>query len=194
MYDGLDFSLFKDRKINAVLSILLTLYLTVSSVNIFFQGDVLWSLYAIAIIVLVFIPTAVLRDIEAMPPFEILLLLAVPFTIKGLEIGFVASRTLGYLSAAAVALLILTELDTHTSFNASPKFSLYLVVIFTIALSGFWALARWIANIQLGTAFEVTNAEIMWEFASAALAGIVSGALFGSYFRERDKELVRDEA
>ena len=129
-----------------------------------------------------------------MPPFEILLILAIPFTIKGMEVGLVANRTLNYLSAAAVALLLFTELDTHTSFNTSSRFAVYLVSIFTIALAGFWALGRWLAHIHLGFAFTTTEHQLMWEFTSAALAGAVSGKIFGSYFNERDEELELNEA
>jgi hypothetical protein len=189
MFQGFDLSFLRERKVNAALSILFTLYLTVSSANIFFDGNLTWSLYAVAIVLLVFIPTVAFRDIEAMPPFEILLLLAIPFTVKGLEIGFIASRTLNYVSAAAVALLLFSELDTHTSFSTSPKFAVYLIAILTIAMSGFWALGQWLAHVHFGMPFNATEHDLMWEFASAAGSGIVSGKIFGRYFNQRDEEL-----
>lgn len=124
-----------------------------------------------------------------MVPFEVIFLLAVPFTLKGIEFGFLAAHTLNYISASAVALLIIVELDTFTSFKTNYWFSVYLIMLTTAATAGFWAVIRWTSDIYLGTELIVSESLLMWEFAGATFAGLLTGKIFGLYFRERDRRV-----
>lgn len=178
-----------DRKRNAFFSIVVSIYLAVNSFNIFLDGNLTWSMYAISVVALVFVPPVLLKDRTALPPFEILVYLAIPFTIQGLELGFIASHTLNYLSAAGIALLLVSELDTFTSFKTTPGFAVILVSMATVAIAGFWAVGRWLSNIYLGTQIKITEYLLMWEFAAALLAGILAGKIFGFYFRRKDRRL-----
>ena len=186
-------SLFIGRRKNAALSWLLLAYFLFTSVNIFFSGSLTWTLYSLAIIAVVFLPMLVLQDLRAQVPFEVLILLAVPFTLKGAQLEFIASHTLNYLSAATVSLLLITQLDTFTSFKTTYRFSVYLVMLTTVAISGFWAVGRWLSDVYLGTAFIVSENTLMWEFAAASLTGFVAGQLFNTYFRKRDRRLKLNE-
>lgn len=184
---------FVDMKTNAVLSWILTVYLGVTSLNIFLDGSLTWSLYSLSIVLLVFLPVISSRKLENMVPFEVLVLLAIPFTLKGMALGFVASHTLNYLSASTIALLLIVELDTFTSFKTNYWFSVWLVTVTTIAIAGLWAVARWLSDIYLGTGFIVSENTLMWEFAAASVTGIAAGQLFGFYFKQRDKKVLKDE-
>lgn len=186
-------SFLKDSRINSSISVIISAYLLASSYHIFLDGGFAWSVYAVVVTVFVFVPVMVYRNLEKMPPFEILLLLAVPLTVKALELGFVASHTLNYVSVAAVALLIFTELDAHTSFDTSARFGAFLIMIFTIALAGFWAVGRWIFSLYFSTPFDATNDTLMWEFAAATVAGAVSGKFLGPYMKKRETELMVHE-
>lgn len=185
----LEDSFLFDRKVNALLSLAISIYLLLSFANILLDGNLVWSFYALSVVILIFVPVAYNRDISALPPFEILLFLAVPFTVKGLEIGFVASRTLSYLSASGIALLIVVEMDTYTSFRTTPGFSVFLVALTTIAVAGIWAVARWLSDIYLGTSLIVSENLLMWEFAAAVLAGALAGKIFSVYLREKNRRL-----
>lgn len=165
----------------------------INSFNILLDGNLTWSAYSFSILALVFIPPLFLRDYTALVPFEVLVYLAIPFTLKGMELGFLASHTLNYLSAAGVALLLVTELDTYTSFRTTPGFAIWMVSLTTVAIAGFWAVSRWLSEIYLGTAFNVTENSLMWEFSAALLAGIVAGKIFELYFRRRDRRLRKNE-
>lgn len=179
-----------DRRENAYLTVFLSIYLFVNSVNTFIDGNLTWTAYALSIILLVFIPPLKTRKFTDMVPFEILLYLAIPFTLKGMEMGFIASHTLNYLAAAGVALLIVAELEKYTSFRTKPRFTVWLVSLTTIAVAGFWAVARWVSHLYFGTGFSVTgNGILMWEFAAAGLAGMISGKIFSVYFRRIDRRL-----
>lgn len=191
MKEYLENSVLPGGKLGTVFSLVLSAYLVVNFFSIFLDGNLTWSIYAVAVLVLVFLPAAVNRDLEALPPFEVLLFLALPFTLKGIEFGFIASRTLNYLSAAGIALLVVTELDTQTSFRTTPGFSTVIVALTTIAVSGVWAVARWLSDIYLGTSMITSEYLLMWEFAAATLAGIVAGKTFSLYFSSKDRGPVR---
>lgn len=192
MRDYFESSQIFGRKVNAVLSGVAALYLMVSCANIMFDGNLTWSMYGFAVLGLVFAPSFVLEDRKAFVPFEILLLLAVPFTVKGMELGFAANYTLSYFTASKVSLLIITELDTYTSFSTTPKFSVVLLSITTVGIAGLWAVARWISDIYIRTALIVSEKTLMWEFAAALAAGAVAGILFNLYFKRRDRRLKYD--
>lgn len=181
------------RRTNALISGFLAVYLLVNSASIVSHTDFLWSLYGLCVLILVFIPPLVLKDGRALVPFEILFLLSLPFTVKGLELGFAASHTLSYFTAATVALLIFTELDTFTSFQTTPNFTVAMISIMTVAVSGVWAVARWLSDIYLGTSMIVSEHTLMWEFTAALFAGLFAGGAFNFYFRRRTRRL-KDEA
>lgn len=189
MRDYFENSLFFDKRMNAILSWILSVYLMITAFNIFLDGGLTWSIYTLLIVLLVFLPVMRSQDVTDMVPFEVLFLLAIPFTLKGIEFGLVASHTLNYLSASAIALLIIVELDAFTSFKTTHWFSVYLVMLTTTAVAGLWAVLRWFSDIYLGTSFIVSENLLMWEFAGATFAGLVAGKIFGLYFRERDRRM-----
>jgi hypothetical protein len=184
-----DSSSLVNQKANSVLSGLISIYLLFNCFNIVLDGNITWSIYSILALVLVFIPPIYLEDRSALVPFEVLILLAVPFTLKGVELGFVASHTLNYVSAAAVALLLVTELDTFTELRTNSVFSVLLVSLTTLATAGAWALGRWLSDMYLGTGFIQSEAALMWEFSAALLAGIVAGLFFRYYLKKRTDEV-----
>ena len=178
---------------NAIFSWVLLIYLIITSFNIFLDGSITWSIYTLLIVLLVFLPVMRSQKVTDMVPFEVLFLLAIPFTLKGIEFGLVGSYTLNYLSASAVALLVIVELDTFTSFKTNHWFSVYLVMLTTAAVAGLWAVMRWFSDIYLGTSLIVSENLLMLEFAGATLAGSVAGQIFGFYFRERDRRMLSYE-
>ncbi len=193
MREYFDTSLLLTKRKNAILSWILSVYLLITSFNIFLDGNITWSIYTLLIVLLIFLPTMRSQELTDMVPFEVLVLLAVPFTLKGIEFGFIASHTLNYLSTATVALLIIVELDTFTSFKTNHWFSVYLVMLTTAAMAGLWAVIRWFSDIYLGTGLIVSENLLMWEFAAATVAGLFAGKLFGFYFRKRGGQVSKNE-
>ncbi|QGA80442.1 hypothetical protein [Candidatus Nanohalobium constans] len=185
-------SRFAGEKVNSVLSGLLSVYLLFNCFNILLDNNLTWAVYGFAVLVLVFLPPVYFEDRSALVPFELLFFLAIPFTLKGLELGFAASTTLNYLSAAGIALLVVTELDTFTSFKSSAAFAVVLTSFTTVAMAGIWAVSRWLSDIYLGTSLMVAENTLMWEFTAAFLTGILSGVIFQYYLKERS-EVIQSE-
>lgn len=177
------------KKLNSVLAGIISIYLLANCFNILLDNNLTWSIYGFAVLALVFIPPIYFEDRSALVPFEILLFLAIPFTLKGIELGFATSTTLNYLSAAGIALLVITELDTFTSFKSNAKFAVILTSFTTVAMAGIWAVARWLSDIYLGTSLMVAERTLMWEFTGAFFTGILAGVIFQYYLKERDNEV-----
>ncbi len=180
---GLLDDLFHGDRRSDIVAALLIFYLGVTAVLLFWEGRIVWAGYAAAVFVIASLPAAVSRDVLTVPPVEIVLLATVPFTLQLADTGFIASHTMTYLSAAAVALLIIAELTLFTSFRTTPSFTVVLLGLTTMAIAGVWAIVRWAADLSLGTAFIVSEEVLMWEFATAALAGLLAGGLFTQYVK-----------
>ncbi len=189
MREYLESSIFLGRKKNAALSWILSGYMLVTTANILLDGNRLWSIFSLTVLGLILLPAIIRSNHLVMPPFEILLLLSVPFTLQGMELGFIASNTLNYITAATVSLLIITEIDTYTGFKTNTGFSVLLVTLSTLAVAALWSIARWIHDIYLGSSFINSNEVLMHEFTAALFAGIFAGLVFNTYFRRRDRRL-----
>lgn len=157
-----------------------------------FNGSYRWlSLIGIAIALMV-LPTAILRDPYAMPPWELLVLVAIPVVDATLLNQTLISPIAVYLAVAAVALIVAVDVHTFTSVRMNRSFTVVLVVIATLAVGAAWNIAQWTADATLGTAYlvgdrtqDAANHAMMIDFLYAAIAGSVAGLLFTGYLRRR---------
>ncbi|MDY6764132.1 MAG: hypothetical protein SV377_00330, partial [Halobacteria archaeon] len=76
-YTKLD-AIIEDRRVNAVLSWVLTLFLLLVVVESLLGGDWLWGGFAGTVAVIILIPTAIHRDLSVMLPWEVVLLALLP--------------------------------------------------------------------------------------------------------------------
>jgi dolichyl-phosphate-mannose--protein O-mannosyl transferase len=143
----------------------------------------LWSVFAVVIVLLGLIPPVAYRSRYVMLPWEVLAMAALPLIGIALGAQRLSSQFVSYLAIAAVGLVIVVELDSFTSIRMSPGFAIVLVVAATMAASALWAMLEWYAAIFFDQSFTLTNDELMIEFIYAALAGVIGGVLFRTYFR-----------
>ncbi|MDF9748551.1 hypothetical protein [Natrinema salsiterrestre] len=143
----------------------------------------LWATFAAVLVALALLPPIAFRSSLVMLPWEVLLLAALP--VLGMALG--ADRLTGhfaaYLSVAAIALVVVVELQSFTSVRMTPTFAIVLVVVATMAAAGLWALLRWSADQLLGIPFLLDHDAVMWEFVYSAGAGLGAGVVFELYFR-----------
>lgn len=154
----------------------------------FLYASRLWGLLAIFVALLVAAPTVSQRNMRTIP-WELVALVSLIFVQKILGSKFVDPMTLNYLSAAGIALILVVELDEFTEFSTNSFFAIFITAVSTVAVAGFWAVARWISDIYLNTTLIATEHELMVEFTAATVAGITAGLLFQYYFKERDRIL-----
>jgi hypothetical protein len=135
----------------------------------------------------------VFRDPETMPPWEIVLVAGLPVVGRAVATFSVTSDVATYLSIAALALLVAVNLHLFTTVKMNVGFAVLFVVVTTVAAAGVWAVARWGADVWLGTELlldhSMTEGEIerglMWEFVGASVAGLVAGVFFETYVRRQ---------
>ncbi|AGN00372.1 hypothetical protein L593_02105 [Salinarchaeum sp. Harcht-Bsk1] len=181
---GLEDLLDEGRR-NAAASWFLVAIAAATWIGVVVTVGVLWSVFALVIVVLSVLPPIVFRSRYVMLPWEVLAMASLP--LLGIAVG--AQRLSGplftYFAIAAVALVIVVELDSFTSIRMSPGFAIVLVVAATMAAAAAWALLQWYAAIFLDRTYDMTNDELMIEFTYASLAGLGAGLLFRTYFRRR---------
>lgn len=175
---------------------LLVCFLVVVAVSQFVVGELLWALFVLAVAALAVLPAVAYRNPLAMLPWEVLAIASLPAigraVVAGQTIGQVTltGQMTTYLAVAAVALIVAVEVDVFTPVKMSYSFAVLFVVITTMAAAGLWAVAKWLSDLYLGTAFfegpeAVVETALMWDFVAATVAGLVAGVVFEFYFRRR---------
>lgn len=183
-------NLFRDGRTNAILSWLLVGVLGAVFVESVLELDYQWILFVGFVGVIVLLPPLAFREWQVMLPWELLVLATLPILVRGVLGGTVGTFAT-YLSLAALALLVIVELDMFTTLSVTHWFAVLLVVLTTMAAVAAWTVFRWNADRMLGTAYLVDNETLMLEWLYVTLAGIAAGLLFDGYFKRRDRQLWR---
>lgn len=177
--------LFADGRRNAVASWLLVALASVVWLTQVLVSGLLWSVFALVVVLLAVLPPVAYRSRSVMLPWEVLALATLP--LIGLAIGneWFSSPLFTYVAVATVALVIVVELNSFTSIRMSPGFAIGLVAVATMAAAAAWELLQWYVAILLDRTYDTTNDEMMIEFLYSALAGFAAGVVFRTYFRRR---------
>lgn len=189
-------SLLSDQRRNAALTWILVGFLALGSIGSAIEGDLLWLCFVGILFSLCVLPPIAYKDPLVMLPWEVVGMAALPVLGRIFATVRLTSDLATYLSVAAVALVIAVQLHAFTNVQMNQGFAIFFVVVTTLAAAGTWAVARWAADVHLGTTFLVspgmTGAEldtaletVMWEFVYSAVAGILAGMVFELYFRRR---------
>ncbi|MFB6354499.1 MAG: hypothetical protein ABEJ92_10490 [Halobacteriales archaeon] len=186
-------TVIETRRANAALAWVLVAFVGFVVAASALTGDLLWAGFAAAVAVLTLVPAVAYRDPLVMLPWEVVVIAALPLIGRVFATVPLTSRFATYLSVAALALIIAVELHLFTPVLMTPSFAVLFVVVATMATAGIWAVARWSADLLLGTAFlldpALTESQIetrlMWEFVYSTAAGLAAGLVFEGYFRRR---------
>lgn len=175
--------LIVDGRTNAVLSWVLVVTIALIGLAEFVTGGILWTTLAVVLVALALLPPTILRSWEAMIPWEVLLLAALP--VLGLALGSdrLTGHVASYLSVAAIALVFAVELQTFTTVRMTSSFAVIFVAVTTMATAALWALFRWSAAGLLGVPFPTDHDAVMWEFVYSTVIGLGAGIVFELYFR-----------
>lgn len=173
----------RDHRNNAILSWLLVGLVGVASVGSLLTGNLLWTVFTGAVVVIAVFPAVSMRNGWMMPPWEVVLLATLPTIGRLFATTIVTGQLATYVSVAALALLVAVDLNAFTPVEMSDGFAVLFVVIATMATAGIWAVLRWSADLFLGTGFLTTERALMLEFVASTFAGVVAGVVFVLYFR-----------
>ncbi|RZH67278.1 hypothetical protein [Natrinema altunense] len=175
--------LIADDRSNAVVAWLLVVAIALIGLGEFVRGGVLWTTFAVILVVLALLPPLAVRSPVAMLPWEVLLLAALPVLGMVLEADRLTGNFASYLSVAAIALVIAVELQAFTTVRMTPGFAVIFVAVTTMAAAALWALFRWSVSGLLGVPFPSDHDAVMWEFVYSAATGLGAGIVFELYFR-----------
>ncbi|WP_134672151.1 hypothetical protein [Halorussus marinus] len=176
-------SVVEDERVNAGLAWLLVAFILLVVVESALDGDFLWAGFAAFVAGVAIAPAAIYRDPNAMLPWEVLVLAALPLLGRALATMVLTSRVATYFSVAALALIVAVELHAFTPVKMTHWFAVLFVVVATIATAGVWAVVQWLSDIYLGTAFIQSEHRLMWDFVAATATGAAAGVVFEWYFR-----------
>jgi hypothetical protein len=172
----------QSRSANAALAWLLVACVAAAAANSAFEGDLLLAGLGAATIAIVLVPVVAHRLPTAMLPWEVLLFATIPLVSE--SFGILLPRSIAtFLVVPALALAVAVEFDAFTSVEMSPGFAVAFVVTSTMATAGAWAVAKWVADLALGTQHLGTLSDAMWTMVAATGTGVVTGAIFAAYLR-----------
>ncbi len=183
-------ALFRNSRVNAMISWLLLFVLFIVFIESVLDRDTSWSVFTFVCGVIVLLPSARYGNWRMMLPWEVLVIALSPILVRavfGGELGTFAY----YLAIAGLALIITVEFHTFTALSVTHWFAVVLVVLTTWASIGAWTIVRWGMDLYLGTTYLATNTELMEEFIYVTLAGLVAGILFDGYVNRRDRQVRR---
>jgi hypothetical protein len=185
--------LLADRRNNALIGWFLLIFLTLIVGESVFDNDLAWALFVSVVLGISLIPPVAFRNPKVMLPWEVIAMAALPTFGRAIATFNITSDLNMYLSVAALALIIVVELDLFTQVTLTLGFAIVFVVLTTLAAAGVWAVLRWQLDLWLGTEFllvpgvedRVIHDELMVEFIYSAVAGVLAALTFEFYIRRR---------
>lgn len=173
----------ESQSVNTAISWLLVGLLALRAGASFLFGDILWGVYAVAIIAVALVPPLLLRDGSVLVNWVVLALAAAPVLAQGIVI---AAEWTAYISLAALALLIVVEVHAFSSVEMPSWFAVLFVVLTTMTVAGLWGVLQYFSDVALGTSFLTGRTELMWDLVAATIVGIGAGVVFEAFFRKYD--------
>lgn len=169
------------RSLNATVTWLFVVGLSIGVLVNLAAGDLLWAIYALAVVVVALVPIVIARDGTGLVSWRVLLLAASPVVAH--RLGVVA-EPLTYVSVAALALLVAVEVDAFSAAEMPHWFAVLFVVLTTLSVASLWAVLQYASDVWLETSFLTGRVDLMWDVVAATAAGVGAGVLFELYFRK----------
>lgn len=187
--DDLLASLFESGRRNALLSWLLVSIYVVVLLESLLSMDLEWVVFTGTALVVLLMPALAERTAWVMLPWELVLLASFPVLVRTLDVSAIANTFSMYVSIAALAMLVISELHVLSAVRVTHWFAMLTVVMATMAAAAGWAIVRWLLDSNFDTDYLTTNDALMQEFLWVVAAGIVAGLLFDVYFKRRSAAL-----
>jgi len=157
------------------------------------QFDVLWVFFGVTALSLYMLPIVTLKDPFRALPWEMTLLLAAPMIIRiftGSKIPNDSSSLWDDLNSLAFAFSISTigflltvELQIYTSVRMNRAFAVFFVVVFTLAVGGFWQIGEFAGDRLYGTDYQGDNRDVMMVLVWNLIGGLIMGFVYDLYLR-----------
>ena len=177
-------SLILDERTNAIASWLFILVIFASFIESVLTFDLRWVVFTGLLLPFLLYPLKKTKRFTTMLPWELLAVTAIPVIGRAIQWSLLTNQVALYFSLSALALIIAVELHVFTNIRMTSGFSIFFVIITTLAVAGFWSVVLWTMDVQLGTDFIADNNALMIYLLGALISGIAGGFLFEFYFRK----------
>ncbi|MEW5748267.1 MAG: hypothetical protein AB1793_05720 [Candidatus Thermoplasmatota archaeon] len=163
------------------------------TVYVVLKVDLMWSVFGIAAMSLYALPIVSTRDPFQALPWEMTLLLSSPIVLHILESSRTLSESFAWwddftslsfaFSFATIGFLLTLELHMYTEVRMNRAFSVFFVVVFTMAVSGFWQIGEYLSDVLFDTDNIASGAQVMEEFLWVTAGGLAMGLAYGAYMK-----------
>jgi len=186
------------QMIEAQLSWVTSLILFFSTVYVTLRLDFLWIAFGIVSLSLYVLPIVTTRDPFKAIPWEMTALVSSPILLHISEGSRALSENLAWwdgltalafaFSLSTIGFLLTVELQMYTTVRMNGAFASFFVVMFTMAVSGFWQVGEYIGGLVTGNMLIDTNGEAMGVLIYASAGGIMIGFGYGAYLKVMGRE------
>lgn len=172
--------LLHDEEMNAAIGWLLTSVVALGAVESALTDALLWSGFALLLVVVLAVPMLSTDDWTAMVSWPLSLVASLAVVGRAAELY---PEMMGYIAIAMLALIMVVELDAFTPVEMSRQFAVGFAVLTTMAIQGLWTIAQFYSDRWLGTRFLQSQTELQWGLVFVTVVGVILGGLCEWYFR-----------
>lgn len=183
----------RERIIESEVSWIAAVVLFFSTVYSLLKFDVLWVFFGITALSLYVLPIVTMRNPFKALPWEMAILLSAPIMLhiaahsQALNEHFhwwddFASLAFA-LALATIGFLLTVELQMYTAVKMNQPFAVFFVVMFTLAIAGFWQIGEFVGDRVYGTHYQGDNTDVMTSLVWNLVGGIIMGLVYALYFR-----------
>ena len=182
-----------EKLLEALLSWVSSLVLFFSTVYAVLEIDFLWIMFGITVLCLYVLPIVATKNVFNALPWEMTLLLTAPMLLhisagsESLNESVAWWQDLTDLafafSIATIGFLLTVELQIFTDIRMNRPFSVFFVIMFTLAVAGFWGVGEFIGDKVWGTDYLGSNRDVMVGFFWSLVGGVVMGVIYYLYLK-----------
>ena len=182
-----------EQVIEAELSWISALVLFFSTVYMAVRPDPLWVAFGISAISLYILPIVTLRDPFRAIPWEMVLLLVAPMLLHVSENSRILMEHVGWwndfvslafaFSLSTLGFLLTVEVQMFTDVKMNRPFAVFFVVMFTLAVSGFWEVGTYIGDVVNDTDRLGSNSRVMMNLVWTLIGGMLMGFVYDLYMK-----------
>ncbi len=186
-------SVTRDQILEAELSWISSLVLFYSTVYLVLRLDVLWVVFGIVALSLYVLPIVTSRDPFRALPWEMTIVLSLPILLHVSEGSRALRETAVWwddltslafaFSTSTIGFLLTIELRMFTSVRMNRPFAIFFVIMFTLAISGFWQVGEYVGDVVFGTQSQATNGAVMGIMLWSLVGGIAMGIVYDVYLK-----------
>lgn len=167
------------ERVNAILGWGLTGIVALGAAESLLTHAPYWGGFSLSVAAVASLPALAIRNWMAMVPWPLLFVAAI--AVMARVVGFYPEIA-GYLAIAALALIIVVELDVFTPVDLSRRFAVVFGVLTTMALESLRIIAQFYLDLWLGTGFLSSQTELQKDIVTVTAVAFAMGGLFQLYF------------